>query len=234
MKICKDCLEEKSLDEFSKHQSTKDGLRNSCKKCRRLEAKKYREENRDKEIERHRKYKEENKEKIKKSSQNYYVENKDIILKKNNKWKKDNPKLRKKHNEEWNKNNKNKRCRISKDYRIRNSEKVKILYNKWRKANPERIKEIKEKRRAIKINATPIWYEFQREEIQAIYKEARELTIKTGILHHVDHIYPLKPRKKIDPVGLHVVANLQILTAEENVKKSNFQPQEWEKRKYLS
>lgn len=234
MKVCKGCLKEKSLDEFSKHSSTKDGLRTKCKKCRSLEYKKYREKNKDKEIERHKKYREENKEKIKKSSQIYYKENKDIILENNNKWKKDNPTLRKKHNEEWDKKNKEKRLKISRDYKARNRKKVRLFYNQWRKANPEKVKEIKEKRRALKANATPIWYESQREEIQAIYKEARELTIKTGILHHVDHIYPLKPRKKTDPVGLHVVANLQILTAEENVRKSNLQPQEWEKIKYIS
>lgn len=234
MKICKGCLKEKSLNEFSKHQSTKDGLRTKCKECRRLEYKEYRENNKDKELERHKKYREENKEKIKEASRKYYTENKDILLEKHHKWKKDNPKLRKKHNEEWDKKNRDKRCRISKDYRIRNPEKVKLYRKMYAKINPEKTKERKEKRRALKINATPIWYESQREEIQAIYKEARELTIKTGILHHVDHIYPLKPRKKTDPVGLHVVTNLQILTAEENVRKSNLQPEEWEKRRYVS
>ncbi len=234
MKVCKGCSKEKSLDEFSKHSSTKDGLRAKCKECRRLEYKEYRENNKNKELERHKKYKEENKEKIKKASRKYYIENKDIILEKSNKWKKDNQKLRKIHNNEWDKKNKEKRLEISRNYKSRNREKVNLVTKKWRNINPIKVKELKVQRRALKINATPIWYKSQKEEIQAIYKKARDLTIKTGVIHHVDHIYPLKPRKKTDPVGLHVVANLQILTADDNIRKSNLQPEEWEKIKYIA
>lgn len=54
--------------------------------------------------------------------------------------------------------------------------------------------------------------------IRAIYIKARQLTAETGIKHEVDHIVPSN-----HPLvcGLHVEANLQILTEFENIGKSN-------------
>lgn len=51
-----------------------------------------------------------------------------------------------------------------------------------------------------------------------IFKKAKELSKKTGIKHHVDHI---DPRRNDLICGFHIETNLQILTAEENLRKSN-------------
>ncbi len=51
--------------------------------------------------------------------------------------------------------------------------------------------------------------------IEEIYKECARITEETGILHHVDHIHP------ISKGGRHHPDNLQILTAVENISKSN-------------
>ena len=51
-----------------------------------------------------------------------------------------------------------------------------------------------------------------------IYREARSLTVSTGIKHHVDHVYPLQGKLVS---GLHVHTNMQILQWRENVVKNN-------------
>lgn len=50
-------------------------------------------------------------------------------------------------------------------------------------------------------------------EIRALYQRAVDIEKETGIKHHVDHIIPLSKG------GKHILSNLQILTATENMKK---------------
>lgn len=66
---------------------------------------------------------------------------------------------------------------------------------------------------------TPSWLSVeQKTEIKEIYRKAQNLTLTTGISHHVDHIIPVNGE---NVSGLHVPWNLQILTSKENIKKSN-------------
>jgi len=51
------------------------------------------------------------------------------------------------------------------------------------------------------------------EMIRCVYEECRRISQTTGIPHHVDHIVPLAKG------GQHHPSNLQILTAEANLKK---------------
>lgn len=67
--------------------------------------------------------------------------------------------------------------------------------------------------------AMPPWADKCR--IAEVYAQARRVTRSTGVLHHVDHIYPLHGELVC---GLHVENNLQILEATVNQSKSNKLP----------
>lgn len=64
--------------------------------------------------------------------------------------------------------------------------------------------------------ATPRWAD--RQQIAAVYKEARRLSAETGVPHHVDHIIPLNHPQVC---GLHVPANLRAVPAAVNLAKHN-------------
>jgi 5-methylcytosine-specific restriction endonuclease McrA len=107
----------------------------------------------------------------------------------------------------------------SKTYRKKHPEKI-IAYSKaYREAYPEKNRAKNAKRRAAKLQRTPKWLtQSQLMEIAGFYAEAQRLFDQTGIIHHVDHIIPLQGEFVS---GLHVPWNLQVLTATENLSKSN-------------
>ena len=55
-------------------------------------------------------------------------------------------------------------------------------------------------------------------ELREVYRKAAEMTAKSGVVYHVDHIVPLKGK---EVCGLHVPWNLQVITGEENMSKNN-------------
>jgi hypothetical protein len=70
-------------------------------------------------------------------------------------------------------------------------------------------------RRARKLRATPLWANL--EKIKEIY-----MSCPKG--HHVDHVIPLVHSHVC---GLHVESNLQVILAEENLRKSNSFSGDW-------
>jgi hypothetical protein len=119
-------------------------------------------------------------------------------------------------NKDWYSQNKAYKQQQYKDWRDTHKEYCREETRRWVKANPDRKRALVARRNAARLKATPLWADPN--AIRAIYREADRLTRETGIKHEVDHIVPLR-----SPLvcGLHIGANLQVLTREANKKKSN-------------
>jgi hypothetical protein len=90
---------------------------------------------------------------------------------------------------------------------------------KYKLENPDVYKALSSFRRKRNQQATPKWLTYiQKKEIRSLYIIAQTSTKITGVKYVVDHIVPLVG----DTVcGLHVPWNLQIMTQEDNLLKSN-------------
>jgi hypothetical protein len=179
-KFCYKCKENKPLDAFGKNKSKKDGLSTECKPCKRTQDKQYYAKNSDSVKAVVAEYKTKNPEKVAQVKKNWYLENKQKFRVAAKKWKAA---------------NKEKHYKSLKKYRINNPGKRNFLTAKYR---------------AIKLEATPPW--FEKEQIRVVYKKAKEWGFA------VDHIVPLKGETVC---GLHCWANLQLLDPSLNSSKSN-------------
>jgi 5-methylcytosine-specific restriction endonuclease McrA len=117
------------------------------------------------------------------------------------------------------------------DYYARNTEVVKARAQarpteekhfhrkKHKLANPDLYKELVSVRRRRFRDATPPWLSAEQKlEIRFHYRMAIALSRATKIPHAVDHIVPLQGE---DVCGLHVPWNMQVITQDENLQKSN-------------
>lgn len=88
-----------------------------------------------------------------------------------------------------------------------------------KKENPDYYKELTNARRRRFRQATPKWLTpEQKLEIRLKYRLAIELSRRLGVPHAVDHIIPLQGE---EVCGLHVPWNMEVITQEQNLKKSN-------------
>lgn len=103
-----------------------------------------------------------------------------------------------------------------KEYREKNRSIVRAARVAWRAAHPEANAHHVGLRRTRRISATPAWADLS--AIKAIYKLASDMSKRTGVKYHVDHVVPLT-----NPLvcGLHCEFNLRVITAAENQTKKN-------------
>lgn len=140
-----------------------------------------------------------------------------------------------------------KRREYDRQYVKKNRARKTKKFREWRHKNPHKAKEANTrhyeyqqqwlrdhseltahhaaKRRASRKKQTPPWVdETHLEKIKEIYRSAKTRSAFHEVPFHVDHIEPLKGvNEKGEHVssGLHVWWNLRVITAEENLKKSN-------------
>ena len=104
----------------------------------------------------------------------------------------------------------------NKQWRIDNLEASNAIQAKSQRKHSATKNAATAKRRASKLVRTPIWSDIA--EMKGIYVMAKVATKSVGIPMEVDHYYPLQG----DLVsGLHVPANLQVISRRANKAKGN-------------
>jgi len=137
----------------------------------------------------------------------------------NKKYRQENKESIAEYRKKYNQENKESIAERNKKYQQENKESILEHAKKYQQENRPLRRAIQAKRRSRKLNATPPWLtEEHHEEIKATYLKAQKLTEDTGVPHHVDHDAPLRGK---NVCGLHVPWNLEVITAEDNLKKNN-------------
>ena len=200
-KRCTACKQFQAAECFHKNRSKPDGLATECKPCAIAKAKL-----------RFAADPEAHRERMRAD----YQKKSEVYKARARQWEADNRQHKNTLNKAWRERNPEKARDISRnDWQIHNAKRLarKKLY---RQETPEKQAAMCRRYQARKLKAMPPWAD--KEKIEAVYAEARRLTLATGIPHHVDHIYPLRGK---NVSGLHIHTNLQVLTAFDNQSKGN-------------
>lgn len=215
-KVCKDCHEEKELEDFPKHKQMKDGHLNQCKVCKNNYLKKYSKDNKDRLRERAKTYYEENQETIKQRVRNHWNDNATEI-------------------------NQKRRERYENDEDYRNK-RLKECSDSNAKCRPERRKKAKEEKSAsyyLELCRKRMWHAFngrgaKSDKTKSLlgcdgdflkkYLENTKVPGKDYSDAHIDHIIPCSSFDMSDEEQQRKCfhyTNLQLLPAKENLTKSN-------------
>lgn len=187
---------------------TYSGLVRQCQECQKQNNFK----NKSKRQARTRSWRGSNKEKEKQTKKDWRLKNLSKVKDKEMEYRKANPeKIRNKLKRRDSK----KLSDYSKKYRLENPE----YFKNYLTENRHRYNFMAAKRRGAKLQATPPWLTKQHlEQTEFLYACAKDLEQMFGTKWHVDHIVPLQGK---NVSGLHVPWNLQVIRAEENLKKGN-------------
>ena len=219
MKRCTKCKTEKPVEAFSKHKTSKDGLRPDCKVCANAASKAWREANKARKAATNKAWREANKERHNAASKAWRKANPERQAAARKAWLEANPERQAAARKAWRKANPERAAAAIKAWVKANPERQAAARKAWCEANPEKRAAFRAKRRAAELQRTPPWLtQEHQDQIVSIYAERDRLTDATGVQHHVDHIIPMQGKTVS---GLHVPWNLQVLTASENCSKQN-------------
>jgi hypothetical protein len=218
-KICGKCKEEKEVCEFGIHNSTKDRLRTSCKECRKIDGKIYRENNVKKRKETLQNWYNKNPN----YNKEYYLNNFEYLNKKNKEWYNLNTERHRETSKKWSECNRekineysNNRIKI-----IRKTDPLKTLIFNVRSRVYNFLKSkniIKQNKTFDIVGCSP---EFLKEYLEKRFSEGMCWELM-GKHIHIDHITPLSSAKTEEEIyKLCHYTNLQPLWAEDNLRKSN-------------
>jgi 5-methylcytosine-specific restriction endonuclease McrA len=160
---------------------------------------------------------------------------KPIARERSRQWRIDNPERLREQTRQWRARNRERRrateLRGYHKRRAQDPEKIRAQQRKWRAENPDAVRADNSRRRARDGSSyTP-------EDVQRLFTTQRGKCAACKIAlessgrnkYHVDHIYPLKPRRgRI--AGTNHPSNLQLLCMPCNRSKGNLHPDEWAKR----
>jgi hypothetical protein len=186
------------------------------KQFKRASDRKYYLANRDRIKAQQKKYEKANRARINERSRRWYAANLDTARETNRRSRRKNYEREKEKNKRWIK---------------AHPEVSRAQTKKWQRNNPDRVRAMRARTQVTRLNATPPWLtKEQHEQMRYFYIESGLKTSETGITHHVDHIVPIKAMNANNEhiaCGLHVPWNLQVLSADDNLRKSNKLPDEF-------
>lgn len=208
IKKCSQCSETKDVSMFNRNTRIKCGYASQCKACKKV--------NRERDAE----Y-------LKTKRLKYYEDNRDFLLAQQKAYREDNiEKCKTADAAKYSRNRDRVIERVS-QYQKDNPEINRKASKKYRDANLHLGAAKTARRRARLAKATPLWASDELEELflAEIFHLAKIRTELTGVIWHVDHSVPLTSKLVC---GLHCMANLQLLTAFDNISKSNrYWPDMW-------
>lgn len=194
-KVCTQCLIHKPLSDFGKRAAMLDGHKSQCKLCDSTKRMASYHEDSSSSLASSRRWKDEHKEEVRRYAKAYEERNRVKRLK-------------------YLHDNSSKISETHRLYRLNNKDKKRESCERYRLNN----KEVAARHRKGVRRASTYTSEVDSLTIKGMYLLRDLLTLSTGMTHHVDHIIPING---VSVSGLHVAGNLQILTATDNIRKSN-------------
>lgn len=225
MKTCRTCGFAQPLSDFHRCKSSDDGRNSQCKSCASDAWRKRYSLNAESEKARIRKYRSERRNKFRELDRQRRNNNKE--------------KEATRHRDYYQRN----RAKVDERKRQYTAENIDLIKARAQKYRDSRRDELREKARAYYRKNKPKYAARTRARQVAIARSCRDFSLGFGVKFlyttsaylstttmerwHVDHIVPLKNPKVC---GLHVLANLRVVPAVDNLKKNNKFVSDWDRQ----